>query len=223
MTIFVSPKASRRCAPDRILEASFASKRCIPDIMEIHVKHPISRHALLAVPLAFVLLAGCAGFKIGKDGFGFELAAATIQSEIDKKAGFPIEQDAGGVAEVALSAATLQLWPDENAIGLRLPVKVKIPFTKWHGAASISTVPEYVPAEGAIYVTHLKLRRIEVDGLPAPIESAVATAVTKILDMTIQRYKVYELDKEKFGEHMASLVLKDVKVHPEGVFFRLGF
>ena len=198
-------------------------ERGIPDILETHVKQPTFRHAILAMPLVLLLLVGCAGFKIGKDGFGFELAAATIQSEIDKKAGFPIEQDAGGVAEVVLSAATLQLWPDENAIGMRLPVKVKIPFGKWHGTASISTVPEYVPAEGAIYVTHLKLRRIEVDGLPAPIESAVAAAVTKILDMTIQRYKVYELDKDKFGEQMASLILKDVKVHPDGVFFRLGF
>ena len=195
----------------------------IPDIMESQVKHPTSRHALCAVSIAVLALAGCAGFKIGKDGFGFELAAKAIQSEIDKKAGFPIEQEAGGVAEVALNAATLQLWPDENAIGLRLPVKVKIPFTKWHGVASISTVPEYVPSEGAIYVTHLKLRKLEVDGLPAPIENAVAAAVTKILDITIQRYKVYELDKAKFGEQMARLILKDVKVHPEGVFFRLGF
>jgi hypothetical protein len=178
-----------------------------------------------AFALSFVMLglAGCAGFKIGKDGFGFELAASRIQSEIDKKGGFPIEQDAGGIAEVALSAATLQLWPDENAIGLRLPVKVKVPFSKWTGAVAVSTVPEYVPSEGAIYVTQLKIRKLEVPGLSSSIESAVATVVTKILDVSVQRYKVYELDKEKFGEQMAKLILKDVKVHPEGVFFRLGF
>lgn len=173
--------------------------------------------------LLAVALVGCAGFKIGKDGFGFELAATRIQSEIDKKAGFPIEQDAGGVAEVTVNAATLELWPDENAIGLRLPVKVKIPFMKKSGTVAVSTVPEYVAAEGAIYVTQLKIRSLEIPGLSSSIESAVATVVTRILDVAIQRYKVYELDKEKFGEQMASLILKDVKVHPEGVFFRLGF
>lgn len=187
------------------------------------MKHSTRRTMIAAFALSVFALAGCAGFKIGKDGFGFELAASAIQTEIDKKAGFPIEQDAGGVAEVVLSAATLQLWPSENAIGLRLPLKVKIPFGKWSGAVSVSTVPEYVPSEGAIYVTRLKLRKLEVDGLPGPVERAVADVVTRILDVAVQRYKVYELDKEKFGEHMATLILKDVKVHPEGVFFRLGF
>lgn len=188
-----------------------------------HVRHPMHKTAILTASLVVLGLVGCAGFKIGKDGFGFELAAGIIQTEIDKKAGFPIQQDAGGVAEVSVSAATLQLWPDENAIGLRLPVKVKVPFSKWTGAVSVSTVPVYVPAEGAIYVTQLKVRSLVIPGLSSSIESAVANVVTKIVEVSIQRYKVYELDKEKFGEQMASLILKDVKVHPDGVFFRLGF
>jgi len=187
------------------------------------VNRIVRRPAILAVSLVMLVLAGCAGFKIGKDGFGFELAATRIQSEIDKKAGFPIEQDAGGVAEVGLNAATLQLWPEENAIGLRLPVKVKIPFGKWTGAVVVSTVPEYVPSEGAVYVSHLAIRKLEIPGLSSSIEGAVSTVVTRILEVSIQRYKIYELDKDKFGEQMARLALKDIKVHPEGVFFRLGF
>lgn len=35
--------------------------------------------------LVLFLLASCAGFKLGADGFGFELAATRIQSEIDKR------------------------------------------------------------------------------------------------------------------------------------------
>jgi len=176
--------------------------------------------AVLALPF---VLGSCYGFKVGKDGFGFELAATRIQSEIDKRAGFPIEQEAGGVAEVSVSQASVQLWPNENAIGLRIPVKVKIPFGKWTGAATVSTVPEYVPSEGAVYVSQLKLRKLEIPGLSSSIEGAVSTVVTKIIEVSIQRYKVYELDKDKFGEQMARLALKDIKVHPEGVFFRLGF
>lgn len=173
--------------------------------------------------LASLLMTACYGFKIGKDGFGFELAATRIQSEIDKRAGFPFEQEAGGVAQVSVSQASLKLWPEENAIGLQVPVKVKIPFGKWTGSASVSTVPEYVASEGAIYISQLKVRDLKIPGLSASIESAVATVVTRIIEVSVQRYKVYELDKDKFGEQMARLVLKDIKVHPEGVFFRLGF
>lgn len=178
---------------------------------------------LFAFLLTPLLLASCYGFKIGRDGFGFELAATRIQSEIDKRAGFPFEQEAGGVAQVSVSQASIQLWPEENAIGLRVPVKVKIPFGKWTGSASVSTVPEYVPSEGAVYISQLKVRDLKIPGLSASIEGAVATVVTKLIEVSIQRYKIYELDKDKFGEQMARLVLKDIKVHPEGVFFRLGF
>jgi hypothetical protein len=47
---------------------------------------------LLACVLTPLLLASCYGFKIGRDGFGFELAATRIQSEIDKRAGFPFSR-----------------------------------------------------------------------------------------------------------------------------------
>lgn len=177
----------------------------------------------LSLLSSLALLASCAGFKIGKDGFGFELAATRIQSEIDKHAGFPFKQDAGEMAEVRVRNAALALFPDENAIGLSIPVEVKVPFSKFSGAATVSTVPEYVPSEGAIYVTHLTVRQLKIPGLSASLENTVSTVVTKILDLSVQRYKVYELDRNEFGQSMARLVLKDVKVHPEGVFFRLGF
>jgi len=171
---------------------------------------------------SMAILVSCAGFKIGKDGFGFELAGTRIQSEIDKHAGFPFKQDAGDMAEVRVQNATLMLYPDGNAIGLNVPVEVKLPFTKFSGAATVSTVPEYVPSEGAIYVTHLTVRELRIPGLSASIERNVSTVVTRILDLSVQRYKVYELDRNEFGQSMARLILKEVRVHPEGVFFRLG-
>ncbi|MCB9496788.1 MAG: DUF1439 domain-containing protein [Fibrobacteria bacterium] len=170
-----------------------------------------------------LLLGGCHGFKVGKDGFGFELSSSQIQTELDRRAGFPIEREAGGVATVSVSQAALRLWPEENAIGLSVPVKVRIPFGKWTGTATVSTVPVYEPSEGAIYVSQLKLRKLEIPGMSSNVEGAVSVVVTKILEVAIQRYKVYELDQEKFGEQMARLALKEIKVHPEGVFFRLGF
>lgn len=176
-----------------------------------------------AAAFALLVLSSCAGFKIGKDGFGFELAATRIQAEIDKRGGFPFEQNAGEVATVRVRNASLQLFPTENAIGLRVPVEVKVPFSKFSGAATVSTVPEYVPSEGAIYVTRLKVRNLSLPGLPSSLEEVVGNVVTRILDLSVQRYKVHELDKEDFGQSMARLVLKDVKVHSEGVFFRLGF
>lgn len=172
---------------------------------------------------ALVVLASCAGFKIGKDGFGFELAATRIQSEIDKRGGFPFEQNASDLAKVRVRNATLQLFPGENAIGLSIPVEVKVPFSKFSGAATVSTVPEYVASEGAIYVTQLKVRQLKIPGLPSSLEEVVGNVVTQILDLSVQRYKVHELDKEDFGQSMARLILKEIKVNPEGVFFRLGF
>lgn len=181
------------------------------------------RPRLAFAAFAFLVLASCAGFKIGKDGFGFELAATRIQSEIDNRGGFPIEQSASDVAKVRVRNASLQLFPEENAIGLSIPVEVKVPFTKFSGAATVSTVPEYVPSEGAIYVTRLKVRQLKIPGLTTSLEEVVGNVVTQILDLSVQRYKVHELNKEDFGQSMARLILKDVKVHPEGVFFRLGF
>lgn len=182
---------------------------------------PFSR--LCLTTLALSLLVSCAGFQIGKDGFGFELAATRIQSEIDKRGGFPFEQSASDVAKVRVRNATLRLFPGENAIGLEVPVEVKVPFSKFSGSATVSTVPEYVASEGAIYVTQLKVRQLRIPGLPSSLEEVVGNVVTQILDLSVQRYKVHELDKEDFGQSMARLILKDVKVHPEGVFFRLGF
>jgi hypothetical protein len=181
------------------------------------------RPRLAFAAFAFLVLASCAGFRIGKDGFGFELASTRIQSEIDKRGGFPIEQSANDLAKVRVRNATLQLFPDENAIGLSIPVEVKVPFSKFSGAATVSTVPEYVASEGAIYVTRLKVRQLKIPGLPSSMEEVVGNVVTQILDLSVQRYKVHELDKKDFGQSMARLILKDVKVHPEGVFFRLGF
>lgn len=119
--------------------------------------------------------------------------------------------------------ASLLLFPDENAIGLTVPVEVKVPFSKFTGSASVSTVPEYVASEGAIYVTQLRVRQLQIPGLPSSLAEIVSNVVTRILDVSVQRYKVHELDKEDFGQSMARLVLKEVKVHPQGVFFRLGF
>jgi len=183
-----------------------------------------SQRACVPVLLGVLVLASCAGFGIGKDGFGFELAATRIQSEIDKHAGFPFTQDVGGAGEVRVTNATLMLFPEENAIGLNVPVSVKAPFvSRLSGAATVSTVPEYDPNEGAIYVTHLTVRNLEIPGLSSSLSGVVSTVVTKILDVSIQRYKVYELDRKDYGQSMAKLLLKDVKVHPQGVFFRLGF
>lgn len=187
---------------------------------------PKPRLPRLRIALAtsvLVLLASCAGFKIGKDGFGFELAATRIQSEIDKRGGFPFEQEASDLAKVRVRNASLLLFPDENAIGLTVPVEVKVPFSKFSGSASVSTVPEYVASEGAIYVTQLKVRQLQIPGLPSSLADIVSDVVTRILDVSVQRYKVHELDKKDFGQSMARLILKEVKVHPQGVFFRLGF
>ena len=173
--------------------------------------------------LVLFLLASCAGFKLGTDGFGFELAATRIQSEIDKRGGFPFEQEASDLAKVRVHNASLLLFPDENAIGLTVPVEVKVPFSKFTGSASVSTVPEYVASEGAIYVTQLKVRQLQIPGLPPSLAEIVSNVVTRILDVSVQRYKVHELDKEDFGQSMARLILKEVKVHPQGEFFRLGF
>ncbi len=172
--------------------------------------------------LVVAVLFGCAGpFRIGPDGFGVQLTKIEIQSQIDRKGGFPISQSAGGMAKVRIEHATLLLVPSENSIGLSVPAEVTLPFKSYKGTIGITTVPEYDAKEGALYVSHLKVRELHLPSLPSELESPVIFAVNEILNRSVGRYKVHELDRNKLGENVARLLLKDILVKDDGVFFRL--
>ena len=168
-------------------------------------------------------LFGCAGpFRIGPDGFGVELSKPLIQGQIDKKGGFPFTKSvASGVGKLKIDQATLLLIPTENAVGLTVPATVSVPFRTYKGTISVSTVPEYDATEGALYISHLTVRELHLPGLPSDLEAPVLLACNQILEFSVGRYKVHQLDKEKMGENIARLLLREIKVKDTGVFFRL--
>jgi hypothetical protein len=180
-----------------------------------------SRLLVALVPLA--LLAGCAGpFRIGPGGFGVEIPKEDLQKQVDKKTGFPYERSLGTIAKLRIGQAEVKLYPDENTLGLTLPASIKLGFFTIKGNIAVSTVPEYDPSEGAIYISHLTVRELQVPGVSSEVSELAAGAVTEILNLSVKRYKIYELDRKKFGEHMAKLLLKEIKVRQDGIFFRLG-
>ncbi len=165
---------------------------------------------------------GCAGpFRIGPDGFGVRLSKPEIQGQIDSKAGFPFSRSVADLAKVKIDRATLLLVPSDNSVGLSVPAVVSLPFKTYKGTIGVTTEPEYDSKEGALYVSHLKVRELHLPGLPSELESPVILAVNQILDVSVGRYQVHKLDRGKLGENVARLLLKEIKVQEDGVFFRL--
>lgn len=169
-----------------------------------------------------VMAFGCAGpFKIGPDGFGVELSKPEIQKQIDRKGGFPFSKSAAGLAKVKIEQAALLLVSSDNSVGLSVPAVVTLPFKTYKGTIGVTTEPEYDAKEGALYVSHLKVRELHMPGLPSELEGPVVFAVNEILEVSVGRYKVHQLDRENLGENVARLLLKEIKVKDDGVFFRL--
>ena len=171
---------------------------------------------------ALVLLAGCAGpFRIGSEGFGFEVPTEDLQKQVDQKTGFPYERSLG-IAKLHVGQAEVKLYPEENAVGLTLPAYVKVGFLSLKGSLAVSTVPEYDSTDGAIYISHLTVRELKIPGVTPEVSDLSAEAVAEILNLSVKRYKIYQLDRKKFGERLTKLLLKDVKVQKDGIFFHMG-
>lgn len=172
--------------------------------------------------LVTFLLVSCGGLKLGMDGLHFDVAGTDIQKKIDKTAGFPVHKELGSYGKIQVSQAKLLLIPKDNSVGLSVPVKVSAFVKSWSGTVAVSATPVYEKETGTIYLTNFALREVQVSGLPSEATSLAAKAVTLILNETVKRYDVYTLDRSKFGEDMARLALKDIKVREDAVVFHLG-
>jgi len=175
-------------------------------------------------PLLLLLLLGsCASrFHMDADGLRIEVKDAEIQHDIDKAGGFPFQKGIAPLGKVKVAEAKLLLIPTENALGVSVPVNVSVIGKSWSGHIAFSASPAYEKETGIVYLHDFVLREIQVPGLPKDMGEAVAVIVTEVLQHTVKRYDIHQLDPQKFSEWIARLVLKDIQVRPDAVAVHLG-
>lgn len=176
------------------------------------------------LPVAsFLLLGACASrFHMDADGLRIDVKDAEIQHAIDKAGGFPFQRGLSPLGKVKVAEAKLLLIPAENAVGISVPVDVSVIGKSWSGRIAFSAAPAYEKETGIIYLHDFALREIQVPGLSKEMGEAVATIVTEVLQHTVKRYDIHQLDSNQLGEWMVKLVLKDIQVRQDAVAVHLG-
>jgi len=156
------------------------------------------------------------------DGIRIRVTAAQLQQRIDRAGGFPIHRSLKLLGSIQVDSAQLLLLPEENSIGLSMPVKVQMLGRSWSGSVAFSVAPGYDRKTGTIFLHQFALREVQAEGLPQDIADLSAGIITEVLRDSVKRYDVYTLDPDKFVEAIARLLLKDIEVQRDAVAFHLG-
>ena len=180
-------------------------------------------HAVRIVAACCLAVTACSGpVRMGPGGLQVRMTANELQQMLDRVAGFPVRRSLDGLGSVRIQSAQLVLLPDDNAIGLSMPVDVGTMGRSWSGTVALSAVPGYDRKTGTIYLHDFVVREVQAAGLPRQLAGLSAGVITEVLRDSVQRYDVHTLDPDRRDEKAARMLLKEIEVQRDAVVFRLG-
>jgi hypothetical protein len=180
-------------------------------------------HAVRILAACCLATTACSSaVQLSADGIRVRVTAVELQRRLDQVAGFPVRQRLAPLGSIQVESARLMLLPQENSIGLSMPLKVATLGRSWSGTVAFSVAPGYDRQTGTIYLHQFALREVQGTGLPGEVAHLAAGIVTEILRQSVKRIDVYTLDPARSNEGIARLLLKDIEVHQDAVAFHLG-
>jgi hypothetical protein len=113
---------------------------------------------------------------------------------------FPIEKNVGGLLEVTLVRATVELNAEENRLATSFDLNVKLPLTKKisTGTLKISGRPEYVAESRGLFLRDARVERIRMDNMPDALSAGLAKAATGIAKDVLEEKALYTFKQEDF-------------------------
>ena len=147
---------------------------------------------------------------------------ARIQEALEDR--FPLERTYLGLATVRYSDPHVHLAEGSERIQASIAAEATVPLTtkKPHGAAEVSGLIEYVPADGTFVVHGAQVEHLAIAGLPERSLNLLDGVMTKELVRLLDRHPVYKLKPGDVKQAVARLVLKRVRVHDRELVVTLG-
>jgi hypothetical protein len=181
------------------------------------------RAAALAVILVAAVLAGGAYYFLGKQ-YVYRFTASQLQQSLSAR--LPYSKTYLLIFDVTLEHPRITLVRGSDRIELGLDVSLVVRLgqqpIQFAGLIDVSGGIRYDPNVGQLFLTHPKVERLDLQGMPAQYASRVALVVSKVVTDYYQDHAIYTLDGYGVREVTARLVLKSVVVDHQQLVVTLG-
>jgi len=159
-----------------------------------------------------LFVSGLLCFALNTTALAYSIELTEKEAQIAVEKYFPIEHvTAVATLELSRPAVYFEQW--SNRIGLAVSVTTSMPgFIMAEGYGAIDGDLEYRQETGEFYLRDPKVRRLEIDNLPAEATTLLRQLLQEMAQQSLRLILVYQLNENDFRQRMARSVLQSVAV-----------
>ncbi|QMU56158.1 MAG: DUF1439 domain-containing protein [Candidatus Mycalebacterium zealandia] len=158
-----------------------------------------------------VLIAAAAYFIVAKPRIEIHITEEQIQTRLEKQ--FPYERRHLLFFKTVFSEPRVRLEKGSGFIGVGCSISIFLTGVETlKSKVYAETDIHYDPKTGSVYLINLKLKKFELQGLPAETEKIIREIVGEALLEIFTIKPVYQLDKAGRTGRIAHAIFKDIKI-----------
>jgi hypothetical protein len=178
------------------------------------------RHFLLPAAIAAAaLLSGCAAILGPRT---VEVSQAQLEQLLARR--FPVTRRVLEVFDVTVSAPRLRLLPESNRIATDFDVGStdRLLRSQHSGALALSFGLRFEPSDNTLRVTQVRVERLQIDGVPAPLQRQFERIGTLIAEQSLDDQVIHTLrPKDVEGVQGRGYRPSELRVTPRGLLVTL--
>ncbi len=169
---------------------------------------------LLAI---LILPGGCAFTSLFKQ----DLVLSQIEMTDRLAARFPIERNIADLLRVKLSRPRVSISPTDTAnselrlaVGVDLEVNLPLSSKTLFGQMTLSGMPRYDEAAGAIFLQNARVEQVRVDNMPNALSAALAKSASQLAGEHFAEKAIYTLNKTERMRSGQSIRVARIELRP---------